>query len=182
MYVPGGGNYGNLKTQNGLNPDDYGVTVLPLADNADAGTLGGGTLAVVRAKADESTREAAVKWIDFYYMSKLTVEDAAKLDAKARADSGAPVGEPELPVFDKATYEQRLGWLSEYVNVPLEQMTPYTENVFDQPLVTEPKTATQEIYALLDPVVQTVLTEEGADIKGLLATAEADAQAIIDSQ
>ena len=72
--------------------------------------------------------------------------------------------------------------MSEYVNVPLEQMTPYTENVFDQPLVTEPTTATQEIYALLDPVVQTVLTDQNADIKGLLATAEADAQAIIDSQ
>ena len=94
MYVSGGGNYGNLKTQNGLNPDDYGVTVIPLADNADAGTLGGGTLAVVRAKADDVTKEAARSSGSTSTTCRSSpTEDAAKLDAEARADSGAPVGD-----------------------------------------------------------------------------------------
>ena len=180
MYVSGGGNYGQLLTQNAVKPADYGVTVLPLADDEDAGVLGGGTLAVVSANADDAVKAAAVKWIDFYYMAKLTSKDAAVLDAKTLAESDAPVGAPTLPVFDKATYDEVLAWTAEYVNVPLEQMTPYTDNMFDQPLLTEPTRSTQEVYALLDPVVQSVLTDRNADIGALLAQAEADAQALLD--
>ena len=44
----------------------------------------------------------------------------------------------------------------------------------------EPKGKTQEIYALLDTVVQAVLTEENADIDALLEQADADAQALLD--
>ncbi len=180
MYVSGGGNYGQLVTQNALKPADYGVTVLPLADDEDAGVLGGGTLAVVSAKADDAVKAAAVKWIDFYYLAKLTDQDAAVLDAKTLAESDAPVGAPQLPVFDKATYDRMIEWTAEYVNVPLDQMTPYTDHMFDQPLLTEPTRSTQEVYALLDPVVQSVLTDRNADIPGLLAQAEADAQALLD--
>ena len=181
MYVSGGGNYGQLVTQNGIKPADYGVTVLPLTDDKDAGVLGGGTLAVVSATAaDDRVKAAALKWIDFYYMEKLTDKDAAVLDAKTLADSDAPVGSPALPVFDKATYDKTLTWVEQYVNVPLDQMTPYTDKMFDQPLLTEPTRSTQEVYALLDPVVQSVLTDRNADIGALLAKAEADAQALLD--
>ena len=180
MYVSGGGNYGSLVTQNAMNPDDYGVTVLPLADGGDAGVLGGGTLAAVSAKADAATQAAAVKWIDFYYIEKLTDKAAAQADAKALFDADAPVSAPTLPVFDKALYDENLTWVDEYINVPVEQMTPYTDNIFSQPLIPEPTKSTQEIYALLDPVVQAVLTDKNADIEKLLAEAQASAQAIID--
>jgi ABC-type glycerol-3-phosphate transport system substrate-binding protein len=180
MYVSGGGNYGQLLTQNAVKPADYGVTTLPLADDPDAGVLGGGTLAVVSADADDAVKAAGVKWIDFYYMAKLTDQDAAVLDARTLAESGAPVGSPQLPVFDKATFDRTLEWTAEYVNVPLEQMRPYTDAMFDQPLLTEPTRSTQEVYALLDPVVQAVLTDRNADVGALLGTAEADAQALLD--
>lgn len=181
MYVSGGGNYGNLFTQNALNPDDYGLTVLPLADDPNAGVLGGGTLAAVSPNAEPDEQAAAVEWIDFYYMEKLTVQEAAAADAQIKADTGQPVGAPELPVFDKATYDEVQTWIAEYVNVPVEQMAPYTGQVFDQPLLNEPTVATQEVYAVLDTVVQTVLTEEGADIDALLETAQTEAQAAIDA-
>lgn len=180
MYVSGGGNYGNLVTQNALDPADYGVTVLPLADDPDAGVLGGGTLAVVSPKAGERTREAAVEWIDFYYMAKLTDQEAAVLDAKTLAETDQPVGAPQLPVLDKATYDAAQGWVAEYVNVPVEQLAPYTTAMFDQPLVTEPTRSTQEIYGILDTVVQTVLTDRTADIPALLADAQSQAQALLD--
>lgn len=179
MYVSGGGNYGNLFTQNAMNPDDYGLTVLPLADDPDAGVLGGGTLAAVSAGADDATKAAAVKWIDFYYMEKLTDEDAAVLDAETSAASGAPVGAPEMPVFDQETYEQKQEWIAHLVNVPLDQMTPFTDRIFEQPLLPEPSHATQEVYALLDPVVQAVLTDPNADIAALLAQAELEAQQLL---
>ncbi|MFI5736590.1 ABC transporter substrate-binding protein [Kribbella sp. NPDC051587] len=180
MYVSGGGNYGSLVTQNALKPAEYGVTVLPLADKPEAGVLGGGTLATVSAKANEAVKAAAVKWIDFFYLNKLTDQNAAALDAKTTAASKQPVGAPQLPVFDRATYDESLGWVKQYVNVPLEQFKPYTDKMFDQQLVTEPVRSTQEVYKLLDPVVQSVLTDKNADIAKLLKNADAEAQALLD--
>ena len=179
MYVSGGGNYGSLKAQNAIKPEDYGVTVLPLAGQ-DAGVLGGGTLAAVAPKASEKVKAAAVKWIDFYYLRKQTDQAAAVTDAKTTADSHEAVGSPELPVFDKATYDQRLSWISQYVNVPVNQMTPYTTKMFDQPLIPEPTRSTQQVYGLLDPVAQKVLTDRDADIPALLTDAQAQAQALLD--
>jgi multiple sugar transport system substrate-binding protein len=181
MYVSGGGNYGNLFTQNGLDPDDYGLSILPLADDANAGILGGGTLAAVSPDAEAAEQEAAVAWIDFYYMEKLTDQAAAVADAEVKAETGQPVGAPELPVFDQATYDEQQTWIAEYVNVPVEQMAPYTSQVFDQPLLTEPVSATQEVYAVLDTVVQSILTDENADIDALLETAQTEAQAAMDA-
>ncbi|WP_402464013.1 ABC transporter substrate-binding protein [Isoptericola aurantiacus] len=179
MFISGGGDYGNLVTQNAMNPDDYGVTVLPL-EGDDAAALGGGTLAAVNAKASDAEQAAAVKWIDFFYMSKLTDPDAAVADAQAVADQGQPVGAPILPVFDQATYDESQEWIADYINVPLEQFAPYSDNIYDQPLEPEPPVATQDLYAALDPVVQAVLTDEDADIAALLADAEANVQTLID--
>ena len=111
-------------------------------------------------------------------MQKLLNEDAAKADAKALADSDQAVGTPVLPVLDQETYEQSQEWIAEYVNVPTDQMKPFFDNIFTQTPVAEPKGKTQEIYALLDAVVQTVLTDENADIDALLTQADKDAQAL----
>ncbi|MWB97404.1 ABC transporter substrate-binding protein [Agromyces seonyuensis] len=177
MYVSGGGNYGNLITQNALNPDDYGLTTLPLTGD-DPGLLGGGTLAAVSPKASEAEQAAAVKWIDYYYMAKIADEDEAVATAKLAASLDQPVGAPELPVFGADQYAEYQGWISPYVNVPVDQMAPYTDAIFDQPLVAEPRVATQEVYALLDSVVQAVLTDQNADIPALLAGVQAQAEAL----
>ncbi|CAM3354851.1 ABC transporter substrate-binding protein [Kibdelosporangium persicum] len=176
MYVSGGGNYGNLVTQNGLKPEDYGVAALPLADKPQAGVLGGGTLAVVSPKIGDRSKDAAVKWIDFYYMGKLTDEQAAVADAKTLAETKQPVGVPTLPVVDRATYDKAQQWTKPYVNIPLAQMKPYTDKMFDQPLLTEPTRSTQDVYKILDTTVQTVLTDQSADVAALLAKADADVQ------
>jgi hypothetical protein len=52
--------------------------------------------------------------------------------------------------------------------------------MFDQPLVPEPARSTQDVYKILDGVVQTVLTDQGADIPALLADAQTQAQALLD--
>ncbi len=177
MYVSGGGNYGNLVTQNALNPDDYGLTVLPL-QGADPGLLGGGTLAAVSPKASPAEQAAAVEWIDFYYMAKLADEATAVETAQLAASLDQPVGAPELPVFDAAQFAQYQSWIAPYVNVPVEQMAPYTDRIFDQPLIAEPRTATQDVYALLDTVVQAVLTDQNADIERLLSDAQTQAESL----
>jgi multiple sugar transport system substrate-binding protein len=178
MYSSGSDVYFALVRDFSLNPDDYGLTVVPVEDGG--GTLGGGDIAVVSPTVDDTTKAAAVTWIDWYYMQKLLDEDAAVLDAKTLAESDQAVGTPVLPVLDRETYEESLTWIEPYINVPRDQMTPFIEGVWDQTPMGEPKGKTQEIYALLDTVVQAVLTEQNADIDALLEQADADAQALLD--
>jgi multiple sugar transport system substrate-binding protein len=180
MYMGGSDVYTSLVQQNKIKPADYGLAALPLDSSSDAGILGGGTLAVVSAKASDAQKAAAVKWIDFYYMRKLTQPDAATLDAKTLAEGKQPVGTPALPIFDKATLDKANGWIASYINVPLAQMKSFTDGVFSQTLIAEPAKNTQELYGALDPVVQSVLTNRNADISKLLDKANSDIQSVLD--
>jgi multiple sugar transport system substrate-binding protein len=180
MYMGGSDVYGSLKQQNNINPDDYGLAALPLSTSPEAGLLGGGTLAAVKANATEAEKAAAIKWIDYYYLGRLTNAKAAALDAKTLSDGKQPVGVPQLPLFDKATLDSYNGWIKSYINVPLGQMTSFTNGVYSQPLVPEPASHTQELYAALDSVVKAVLTKQNADVGALLAKANDDVQRIID--
>jgi multiple sugar transport system substrate-binding protein len=180
MFTGGSDLYTAMVQNNGIKAEDYCVTTIPLASAPDAGVLGGGTLAAVNVVTNDAQRDAAVKWIDFYYMQKLLTQDGAVADAEALKANNQPVGVPALPIFDKATYDQSQTWIKDYINVPVDQMTPFTSQIFSQPLVTEPVAHTQELYAALDPVVQAVLTDKNADIDKLLDAANAQIQKILD--
>lgn len=177
MYTSGSDLYTALVRDFSLDSAVYGLTTIPM--DAGGKVLGGGDIAVLPPTLDDATKAAAVKWVDWYYMQKLLDEDAAVADAKALADAGQAVGTPVLPVLDQATYEESLTWIEPYVNVPREQMRGFIDGIFAQTPVGEPKSRTQEVYALLDPIVQAVLTDENADIDALLAQADKDAQALL---
>ncbi len=180
IFTGGSDLYTAMVQNNNLNPADYGITILPLASDPKAGVLGGGTLAAVSVLTTEDQRDAAVSWIDFYYLEKLLTQDGAVADAQALKANNQPVGVPALPIFDKATYDQSQVWIKDYINVPTAQMTPFTSKIFDQKLVNEPTVETQKLYAALDPVVQAVLTDQNANIDALLDAANAQVQAILD--
>ena len=180
MYLSGSDVYNSLVTENNVDPGSYGLTIIPL-DGDDAGVLGGGTIVGVRPDTSAAERAAAVKWIDFFYLSKLTDEASATADAETLAESDAPVGTPTLPVFNEEQLAESDSWVADYVNVPLDQMMTFKDNILDQPLVAEPPAAAQEVYAELDTVVQAVLTDENADIEALLATANDNVTSLVES-
>jgi ABC-type glycerol-3-phosphate transport system substrate-binding protein len=179
MYVSGSDVYTNLVQSPNLNPKMYGLTTIPVGDSAQAAVLGGGTLAAVKPDANPDEVAAAVKWIDFFYEQPLVNEQQAVRNAKTLIASKQPVGVPALPVFDKAQYDLANTWIKPYINVPVEQMTGYTDNIFNQTLAAEPAASTQSVYHSLDPVVQAVLTNKNADVKQLLSAANDQAQGLI---
>ena len=179
MYTSGSDIYTALVRDFGMDSDIYGMTVVPM-EGDDPGTLGGGDIAVISPTVDDATKEAAVTWIDWYYMQKLMDKDAAVLDAKTLNESGQAVGTPLLPVLSRELYDESQEWIADYINVPVDQMAPFSDRIWDQTPVGEPKVKTQEVYALLDTVVQKVLTDQNADIDALLAQAQSDAQAKLD--
>jgi ABC-type glycerol-3-phosphate transport system substrate-binding protein len=178
MYTSGSDVYTALVRDFGMDPDQYGLTVIPTEDGG--GVLGGGDIAVMPPTLDDATKAAAVEWIDWYYMQKLLNEDAAVTDAKALVASDQAVGTPVLPVLDRETYDQQQEWIAPYVNVPQDQMTGFIDGIFDQTPVGEFKGQTQPIYALMDNLVQAVLTDQNADIDALLKQIDVDAQALLD--
>jgi len=180
MYTSGSDVFTSLVETNGVTGEDYGLTAIP-TEGADGGVLVGGTLAAVNTKADDARKDAAVKWIDFYYLSLLLDEDAAVAEAEVRNTNDQAVGTPVLPIFSREQYEQRLAWIADYVNVPLDQMTGYTDVMFDQPVVGEPSRSTQEFYGLLDTAIQAVLTDQGVDLDALLEDLDAQAQTLLDA-
>ncbi|HEX7544899.1 MAG TPA: hypothetical protein VF361_08850 [Candidatus Limnocylindrales bacterium] len=180
MFTGGSDLYTAMVQNNNLNPADYGVTIIPLASDPNAGVLGGGTLAAVNVVTTDAQRDAAVNWIDFYWMNKLLTQEGAVADAQALKANNQAVGVPTLPLFDKATYDQVQVWIKDYVNVPTNQMTPFTSKIFDQKPINEPTKNTQDLYAALDPVLQAVLTDKNANIDTLLSAANKQVQTILD--
>lgn len=180
MYPSGSDVLTSLMQQDHVNPQDYGLAPLPLDGNG-AGVLGGGNVAAVNVKASDAVKQAAVKWIDFYYMQKLTDKDQSIADAKVLAKSGQPVGVPTLPLFDKATYDQSQSWIKDQINIPLQNVSPFTSKIFDEPVLPEPAKHTQELYGALDSVVQAVLTDKNADIDALLKKVDSNIQSLVDA-
>lgn len=180
MYTSGSDVFTSLVETNGVTNDDYGLTAIP-TEGADAGVLVGGTLAAVNVKADDATKAAAIKWIDFFYLSKLLDQEQAVADAQVRFDNGQPVGTPVLPIFSRDQYELSLEWVADFINVPLDQMTGYTSVMFDQPVVGEPSRSTQETYGALDVMIQAVLSDQNADIDALVQQGNTTVQALLDA-
>jgi ABC-type glycerol-3-phosphate transport system substrate-binding protein len=182
MFTQGSDVYTWMVQNAKLDPKIYGLATIPLdSASPDAGALQGGTLAVVSTKATPEQQDAAVKWIDFYYLSKLIDQTAAIDSAKIDIANKNPVGVPSLPLFNQAAYDQNQLWIKDLINVPLAQFKPFNDAIFSQKLVVEPEVATQAVYAVLDPVVQAVLTDKNANIDNLLATAQTAAQKAIDT-
>jgi hypothetical protein len=63
------------------------------------------------------------------------------------------------------------------VNVPVKQFQGYIDSTTSLKLLPEPSNKGQEVYSLLDPVVQQVLTKKDADIDNLLSDTAAKVDA-----
>ena len=86
---------------------------------------------------------------------------------------------PELPIFNKAKYRRSQNWIKPYINVPVSQMAPFTNGIFNEQVIPEPEAATQAIYGDLDSVVQSVLTNQDANSGSMLTAANATRQTSI---
>ncbi len=179
MFINGSDIYTFLVQAANLDPNIYAIAPLPLAKNKNAGVLGGGSIAVVRPDTKGAKLDAALKWIDYFYMEKLIKKPAALRDAKILVANKQPVGVPAFPIFNKKQYDVANSWIKPYINVPINQMAPFLKGIFKQNLYPEPAASTQSVYHALDPVVQAVFADRNANIAGLLAQANEVAQKAI---
>jgi ABC-type glycerol-3-phosphate transport system substrate-binding protein len=176
MFISGSDVYTNMVQSYNIKPSIYGLAPIPLANNKNAGVLGGGTLCAVSPGASSAQVAAAVKWIDFYYLQKYVNQNDAIAWAKTEVASKQPVGTPEVPIFNQTQENLYNSWIKPYINVPLNQMAPFTTAIFKDKIIPEPESATQAVYGDLDSVVEAVLTEQNANPSALLAAANSVGQ------
>ena len=145
-------------------PTTTASAAIPLAEGRTPASSAAARSPPSTSSPATSERDAAVEWIDFYYM-----QQAADQGWRRRRRQGAPGQQPAGRRAGPADLRQgdlrrnpRAGSRTTSTSRPA-QMTPFTSKIFDQPLVTEPTPHTQELYAALDPVVQAVLTDQNAE-------------------
>jgi multiple sugar transport system substrate-binding protein len=171
MWVQGADAWGTVVVTDGMAPDDFGLAPLPQGDKG-LGTLGGGSIAILAPNADKAKIQAGLKWIDFMNYRQFFDQKTAVSTAKATASDGGAVGQPQLPLFDQATYDKWLGWVKDEINVPRDHFTPYLDSTSKLALVPEPQNNAQEVYGILDNTVQAVLTTKDTDIDAALKDAQ----------
>lgn len=154
----------------GMKPADFGEGALP-QDGGPHGTLTGGSIKMINPKSTKNEIVAALKWIKSQEFDKYTTETLAVQNAKDTIADKGFVGRPGITPLSQQTYDQYNKWREPYNNVPVQQFKGYIESTTSLKLLPEPVKKGQEVYALLDPVVQQVLTKKDADIDKLLADA-----------
>jgi ABC-type glycerol-3-phosphate transport system substrate-binding protein len=177
MFIGAPVNYQFAVVTNGMDPDDFGMGPMPTG-SSDATVLSGGAVQVISPTATDAQKLAGAEWIEWGLSTQLD-QDRAVAAAKASAASKLPVGLPGVATLSESNYEQYLKWVADYVNVPLDNFAPYTSTVNQVTLRAEPRSKAQETYALLDSVVQSVLTKKDADPATLLADVQTQAQNLL---
>jgi ABC-type glycerol-3-phosphate transport system substrate-binding protein len=154
---------GNL----GFPASDWGTAGMP--DGGGNATMFGGAVWVFNPKSSADELAAAARWVDFAYLTQFTDADAAKAQAASDKAAGFPVGVPFVPLVSDDLYTQFNEAIAEYVDVPVENFQPWVDDRSAERLEAEPPIKAQDVYALLDGIVQTVLSDADADIPALVA-------------
>ncbi|MDT0266199.1 extracellular solute-binding protein [Streptomyces sp. DSM 44915] len=169
MYLAAPDNLPTLVRQYDGSYENLGLAAIP----EQGGTLLGGEGYMINAGASEEQIEAALTWLQWRFVNPDEIE---RRIAESAADE-LPVGLPTPPTPDIwVDGELRDGveaLKTEHANVPVEHVRPFMDAAPTVEGRIEPPRA-QEVYAILDNVMQGVLTDEGADVQGLLDEAEAN--------
>ncbi|MFJ6675541.1 ABC transporter substrate-binding protein [Actinosynnema sp. NPDC091369] len=171
MYLAAPDNVPTLVNQFKGDYADYGLTGIPDGE----GTLIGGEGYMLNPKASPEKIKAGLKWIQWKFLNP----DRFEKNLKRYKDQGQPIGLPVPPVADVWTGDiaAKQSQLKESLaTVPVANFRSYVDATPKGRI--EPPNA-QQVYAILDNVVQAVLTNRDADVSQLLADAEAKVNPVL---
>ena len=173
MYIAAPDNVPTLVKQFQGRYADYGLAPMP----GGAGTLLGGEGYMLNPKASPEKIKAGLTWLQWKFLDPARYETVIK---KFVADD-LPVGldtppTPNIWTGASATTVQALK--AKYANIPVQNFQLFTEGAATVPGRIEPVNA-QQVYAILDGVMQGVLTNRDADPQQLLDDAEKKVNAAV---
>jgi multiple sugar transport system substrate-binding protein len=146
--------------------EDYGVAAMP----GGQGTLLGGEGYMINPKATPEKIKAGLTWITWKYLNP----DRIETNIKRYVAEQQPIGLPAIPtpdIWTGDTKARQTALKTQYANVPLTNFQSYLDGNTKLRGNLEPPNA-QQIYAVLDGVMQGVLTKQDANVDQLLTDAE----------
>ncbi|SDL32738.1 ABC-type glycerol-3-phosphate transport system, substrate-binding protein [Lentzea albidocapillata subsp. violacea] len=173
MYLAAPDNVAAIVNQFKGRYDDYGLAAIP----EQKGTLLGGEGYMINPKATPEKIRAGLKWIQWKYLNP----DRLEGNLQKYKDRGQPVGLPIPPIADIWTGEprkQQEDLKAKYATMPVKNFQAYVDGSEKTRGSLEPPQA-QQVYAILDSVVQATLTNSDADHSALLKDAETKVNAVL---
>jgi ABC-type glycerol-3-phosphate transport system substrate-binding protein len=173
MYLAAPDNVAAIVNQFKGKYDDYGLAAIP----GQKGTLLGGEGYMINPKASPDKIKAGLKWIQWKYLNP----DRLEGNLQKYKDRGQPVGLPIPPIADIWTGDprkQQEDLKAKYATMPVQNFQAYVDGSEKTKGSLEPPQA-QQVYAILDTVVQAVLTNKDADHAALLKDAETKVNAVL---
>ncbi|SMD19733.1 ABC transporter substrate-binding protein [Lentzea albidocapillata] len=173
MYLAAPDNVAAIVNQFKGKYDDYGLAAIP----EQKGTLLGGEGYMINPKATPEKIRAGLKWIQWKYLNPDRLEGSLQ----KYKDRGQPVGLPIPPIADIWTGEprkQQEDLKAKYATMPVKNFQAYVDGAEKTKGSLEPPQA-QQVYAILDSVVQATLTNSDADHSALLKDAETKVNAVL---
>ncbi|HEX6347258.1 ABC transporter substrate-binding protein [Umezawaea sp.] len=173
MYLAAPDNVPTLVNQFKGKYEDYGLAGIP----DGKGTLIGGEGYMINPKATPEKIKAGLKWVQWKYLNP----DRIEKNLQRYKAEGQPIGLPVPPVADiwtGATRDKQNQLKDANATVPVANFKAYVDSFESIKGAIEPPNA-QQVYAILDNVMQAVLTNKDADVSQLLSDAEAKVNPVL---
>ncbi|MBQ3427819.1 MAG: extracellular solute-binding protein [Clostridia bacterium] len=177
------GNVTSQLVQYDMPLDHIGMMAIPAGPKKHITLTGGYTATIADGATDEQV-DIAIKWLEKVGSGDVltdSVKQTIETGYKRAADRNEAVGVESLSVWNSETEIEkfRKEVREKYVNIDLNHVKLYNEALSDTDIELQPEepVCAQELYAVLDGIIQEILTNKNADIKGLVEKANADFQA-----
>lgn len=170
----------SLTTAYDMNIDAIYADRVPAGPSGRFAQMGGG-IVVFSPEATDAQVEAALKWLKFRGKETPTItEEEKERQGKSYENDRSKncIILPKQPMTIWKTgdrYEEDIKLRAQYTNVKAENYENYL-NMEDVTIKPEEPVCCQELYAILDKLIQEVFTNENANIDELVKTANNDFQ------
>ncbi|MCU1686401.1 MAG: ABC-type glycerol-3-phosphate transport system substrate-binding protein [Amycolatopsis sp.] len=171
MYMAGPDNIPTIVKQYERKYDDYGLAALP-----GSATLGGGDGFMFNTKNSPAKIKAGLTWVQWKYLDP----DREEAITKKSAGGDIPIGLPQPNLWQGIAQAKVDAVHKQYSNVPQKNYQPFVDRSGAVTVKVEPPNA-QQIYTVLDGVMQAVLTKPDADFGQLLSDAEKKVNTVLET-
>lgn len=169
-----------LYSDYGMDLNNAYVVPMPSGPNGAYAQMGA-DVNMISPDATNEQVEACFKWLMFMGNGpEITDEqlETLKTEYEQAAKKGLPVlDRDEFPIFSRGQFfETKKAARAEYVNVDMSNYEKYFDDSVEVTVFPEPAVCAQQMYAVLDGVIQELLTNKDADPVELAAAACKDFQ------
>jgi ABC-type glycerol-3-phosphate transport system substrate-binding protein len=166
MYIAAPDNVPTLVKQFEGKYEDYGLAPMP----GGTATLIGGEGYMINPKASPEKIKAGLTWLQWKFLDPSRMEGVVQKFVAEKLPVGLDT--PPTPnIYTGASAATIAGLKTKYANIPVQNYQAFTEGSKTLQGKIEPPNA-QEIYAVLDGVMQGVLTNKNSDPAQLLNDAQ----------